>query len=167
MLHTVYMWAFTVHNLQYVYTISRCICLSFSPFQWVTLCSCAHCLFSAWLQTWAFLSVCVFLCVPVNLDALYVYVCVSLCCHLSGGAVFPRQPSPAGHQITAVYYTDRLTHWTIIIPLNHSLSPIFSIPGSHSSLLIHSFTMLEHLHFSGIEWIWMCENHDKGNDPVK
>lgn len=46
----------------------------------------------------------------MNVHMLYslcVYICVSS--HLSGSAVFPGQLCPAGHQITAVYYTDRLT----------------------------------------------------------
>ena len=61
---------------------------------------------------------------------VYLWICALLClcvyvckhCHLSGAAVFPGQLCPAGHQITSIYYTDRLTQWTKIIPLHHSLS---------------------------------------------
>lgn len=92
------------------------------------------------LQTWTFFhsSVCVWLYRPCMLMCVYVWLCTF--CHLSVGAVFPQ----TGHQITAVYYTDRLTHWTIIIPLNHFLS-FFSTLVSHSVLLIHLVLKLTHL----------------------
>lgn len=90
-----------------------------------------------------------FFCVCVNLHALCmftvgVYICVSMCVLPSVRRCrrFPGRSRPAGHQITAVYYADRLTHWTMIIPLNHSLS--LSLPHLYkprlSFILTHSLT---------------------------
>lgn len=58
-------------------------------------------------------------CLCVN-TSVYVCVCV-LSSHLSGGEVFPGQLHPAGHQIMPIYYTDRLTQWTEVIPCHHCL----------------------------------------------
>lgn len=56
----------------------------------------------------------------------YICVCVCLCVcvwssHLSGGEVVAGQLHPAGHQIMPIYYTDRLTQWTKVIPCHHCL----------------------------------------------
>lgn len=147
LLHSAIMWAFTRDTDHYVSTtpLSSFWCSSMSGmlniFNIFNPCRCA-CLFSAWMQQSALFHDFFFLCVPVNLHALHclcVYMCVH--CHLSGAAVFTGQLCPAGHQITSIYYTDRLTQWTKIIPLHHSLSlsvcAIFYAPWFHSYLPIY------------------------------
>lgn len=71
-----------------------------------------------------FLFVCVY-------ESIYFFaICQEVKCSLD--------TDPAGHQITAVYYTNRLTQWTTIIPFHHSLSLYYLPNTTLSFILTHS-----------------------------
>lgn len=70
-----------------------------------------------------------FLFVCVYESICFFAICQEVKCSLD--------PDPADHQITAVYYTNRLTQWTTIIPFNHSLSlSLYHLPNTTLSFIL-------------------------------